>query len=121
MTTKFLESMSNSLHSSIYVSLKLNSLSVYNSVYGKSTAPQPIRSSIPLTDLLVLYIQKRQNNNERVSYPRGGIMPAQVTRIYPRAPILLPSLGPLPIMPCKCCQRSVWYKLGIMGDQTPKK
>lgn len=47
-------------------------------------------------------------------------MPAQVTRIYPRAPILLPSLGPLPIMPCKCCQRSVWYKLGIMGDRTPK-
>lgn len=49
-----------------------------------------------------------------------GIMPAQ-SLVYTPGPSSAP-LGPLSIIiiPCKCCQRSVWYKLGIMGDQTPK-
>lgn len=47
-------------------------------------------------------------------------MPAQ-SLVYTPGPSSAP-LGPLSIIiiPCKCCQRSVWYKLGIMGDQTPK-
>lgn len=47
-------------------------------------------------------------------------MPAQ-SLVYTPGPLVSSSV-PLSIIiiPCKCCQRSVWYKLGIMGDQTPK-
>lgn len=50
-------------------------------------------------------------------------MPAQsLVYVMTRAsPCLLPRAPcQSSIIPCKCCQRSVWYKLGIMGDQTPK-